>query len=364
MPGLRPFRLPFILPAASAAGTSSQTADGPPAGYVDNVSLAFPTAPLAATFVLTISGVACGAWNGPAPYGPFLLSNNEAISITATGLVPGTLYQGTWVGTRQSEDQVPPSTPISSPTTVQAYVPPPVIEGLLATVPNGTLSVTVAVPDTVETLILVTPYSPNATPTVIGNATGYSYPVIMVAGGYTWWAEVSSVVDPSIKITFANLGAGTWYVLSDNNPRITAVQSLSEGLLGIGAPGFGTELAARDVDLNLQALRVDASNNLKVAIAAGIASPLPVQYVAGGGTTGQTAVLVTQTAVSGNGAGRTGLSIHNLSAATQIIYLGATGVSTANGYALEPGHDITFGARQQWYAIAAAAGTTISWEDE
>jgi hypothetical protein len=92
--------------------------------------------------------------------------------------------------------------------------------------------------------------------------------------------------------------------------------------------------------------------------------PLPVFCISGAGTTGQTAVGTTQTAISVATSTRTALTVHNLAAATQPVFIGPTGVTDSTGYALEPGHSQTFASGIQWYAIAAATGTTVSWIDE
>jgi hypothetical protein len=121
---VRPFRQPFILPAAGTAaaggvsGASQQTADGPPAGFADNVTLAFPTAPVGATFFLYISGILCGQWTGPTPYGPLLIVNNEQVLVNASGLTNGQSYPGLWMGTRCPVDRVSPSAPLFGPTSV------------------------------------------------------------------------------------------------------------------------------------------------------------------------------------------------------------------------------------------------------
>ncbi|MGO9207632.1 MAG: hypothetical protein ACLQBX_15865 [Candidatus Limnocylindrales bacterium] len=118
MARVRPFRQPFVLPAANLTGDSTQVGDGPPAGFVDNVTIAFPGAPVTASFKLLISGIWCGSWNGPTPYGPFLVCNNESIEVDATGLAPGVQYPGLWVGTRVPADQVSASAPMFGPTSV------------------------------------------------------------------------------------------------------------------------------------------------------------------------------------------------------------------------------------------------------
>ena len=115
-------------------------------------------------------------------------------------------------------------------------------------------------------------------------------------------------------------------------------------------------------------LPVEVTNPLSVTLPdplpVTLPDPLPVFCVSGAGTTGQTAVGTTQTAISVATSTRTAMTVHNLAAATQPVFIGPSGVTDATGYVLEPGHSQTFASGIQWYAIAAATGTTVSWIDE
>jgi hypothetical protein len=233
--------------------------------------------------------------------------------------------------------------------------PPPIVEVILTPggVPSGTSTVSVIVPNTIETLVMVTPSSPTATCTVQGLTTGYDYPVVQVEGGYVWWAAISSVLEPAgFSITFVGLSAGTWYVCGDIAPRLTGTQDFADGTLATAAPGMGTQIAGRDASQNLVAVRMTANSLLEVATCASNAP-----------TYGQVAVLATATNVGSTRAGRTALTIHNLAANT-VVYIGDASVTTTNGFALEPGHSVTQAAPTQWCAIAAAPGNTISYTDE
>jgi len=114
----RPFRQQMMLPAASAAGTSTYNGDGPPAGFVDNVSFGFPTAPMGALFTLTVANVVVASWTGPTPWGPLLVANSETIQVAASGLSPGVVYAGVMAGSRHPADEVPASAPQFGPATV------------------------------------------------------------------------------------------------------------------------------------------------------------------------------------------------------------------------------------------------------
>ncbi len=231
--------------------------------------------------------------------------------------------------------------------------PPPVTELLLATVPNGTLTVTVTVPNTIETLVLLTPSSPTATVTAQGGTTGYDYPVIQVEGGYLWWADVSSVVDPTIVVTFVGLSAGTWYVLADIAPRLTGTQDFADGTLAQAAPGMAVQIGGRDASQNLVPAHMTGYNALEIALQASN-SPATGQYAVTGSAAQAVAARVA----------RTGCTLHCPAASLQPIYIGFSGVTLATGYMLEPGHSVTIVSPNAIFAIAAGTGTTISYEDE
>ncbi len=108
----------MILAAASSAGTSSYNGDGPPAGFVDNLTFGFPTAPLGAVFTLTIANIVVASWIGPTPWGPLLIANSETVQIAASGLSPGVGYAGIMAGSRHPADEVPASAPQFGPATV------------------------------------------------------------------------------------------------------------------------------------------------------------------------------------------------------------------------------------------------------
>ena len=133
--------------------------------------------------------------------------------------------------------------------TIVNPAPPPVVEHLLATVPNGTLTATVTIPDTIFTLKIVAPPVANNTCTITGTTTGYKYPVKEVLGGYEWWADITEPVDPQVNITFSALGVGPWYIIGDLSTRMAATQDFADGIIGQIAPGSAIQLGARDVSL-------------------------------------------------------------------------------------------------------------------
>jgi hypothetical protein len=237
--------------------------------------------------------------------------------------------------------------------------PPPVTELLLTTVPTGTSTVTVTLPNTIETLVLLTPHSPNATVVIQGTTTGYDYPVIQVEGAYLWWADVSSVADPQVTITFTGLAAGTWYVLADIAPRLTGTQDFADGTVGLAAPGMAVQLGARDAALDLQALKVNAAGELEVT--GGSAAPVLVGV-------NQVTVGATPTLIAAANPTRTGLTIYNPSSTVNaipgIVWLGGAAVTTADGDILEPTESVTYGEPGAWYGITSGGSLIVSYEDE
>jgi hypothetical protein len=256
-------------------------------------------------------------------------------------------------------DNISESYPVALPiptinvNTIINPAPPPVTELLLATVPSGTLTATVTVPNTIETLVMVTPSSPTATCRVTGDTSGYDYPVIQVEGGYVWWSDVSSVIDPTVTITFVGLSAGIWYVLADISPRLTGTQDFADGTLGTAAPGMGVQIAGRDASQDLVPARMTANNLLEVATCASNAP-----------TTGQVTVTGSATAIGATRAGRTGLTIYNPIGSGGTVYLGGASVTDTTGDILEPSESVTYSAPTQWYGCTAGGSVTVSYEDE
>lgn len=79
-------------------------------------------------------------------------------------------------------------------------------------------------------------------------------------------------------------------------------------------------------------------------------------------TNGQSSVGTVASAIDGAHANSAIITIHN-NDNTDAVYLGGTGVTTANGLALQKEQTIQFELQplEQLYAISAKAGHTISW---
>ena len=234
--------------------------------------------------------------------------------------------------------------------------PPPIVEVILTPggVPSGTSTVSVIVPNTIETLVMVTPSSPTATCTVQGLTTGYDYPVVQVEGGYVWWAAISSVLEPAgFSITFVGLSAGTWYVCGDIAPRLIGTQDFADGTLATAAPGMAVQIGGRDASNNLVPAHLTGNNLLEVATCASNAP-----------TTGQVTVTGSATAIGTARAGRTGLTIYNPIASSGPVYLGGAGVTIGTGDILEPSESVTYSAPTAWFGITGGASIVVSYEDE
>ncbi len=227
---VRPYRQPFVLPAAAADGSSIQTADGPPSGYVDMISAAFPTAPLGAQFTMSISGVKVGSWSGPTPYGPLLVVNNETIEIDAARLVTGQSYVGVLAGTRQPAGMVLPSTPLFSPSSVLTQF----TETLVATIAAGTEYTFVTLPAGTQALRIFAPQVNS----VQGNVTGKLYgPIVQGITYGIWTVEVDGAVDSVVLIDLGLGGSGTTsYVVASQAPIV--VTAISPSTTGGGASPY------------------------------------------------------------------------------------------------------------------------------
>lgn len=69
--------------------------------------------------------------------------------------------------------------------------------------------------------------------------------------------------------------------------------------------------------------------------------------------------------VSGNGSGRTGLTIFASPANSEAVAIGYESATLASdGFTLFPGYWVTVGAQIQVWALAGASGQELSFEDE
>ena len=247
--------------------------------------------------------------------------------------------------------------------TIVNPAPPPVVEQLLATVPNGTLTATVTIPNTIFTLKIVAPQVANNTCTIVGTTTGYDYPVKEVLGGYEWWADITEPVDPSVTITFSALGTGPWYIIGDLSTRMTATQDFADGIIGQIAPGAAMQLGARDTGNIIQALKVDASGALEVTGGV-VVNPTPSPNP----TTGQLVIgfNVIKTIVPARPQ-RSCCTIKADIANTDYVSVGFNyngNLDKTNGYKLWPGEFICISNPLEIYGITSVADCTVSFEDE
>lgn len=111
---------------------------------------------------------------------------------------------------------------------------------LLATVPNGTNSVTVGVPPNAETLIVLTPGGINLFRCqVTGVTSGLSYAGIILPGqasassGLQWFFDVSQAVDAQVTVTLSAGAGGAWSVYADAGVHVVADASKLTNDLGV-----------------------------------------------------------------------------------------------------------------------------------
>lgn len=211
------------------------------------------------------------------------------------------------------------------------------------------------------------------TATEILNLATVSYPGGTVQGNYrTAYVVLINPTGDEIEFgVWTQDGSATAFnyqnVIVDSNDSYTAAVPISgmDTLWAIASPidgCFATIVLIQDVSPNPAVLGYDGQNVTPVR------TNVAGNILTGGQDApsyGQTAVDGTATEIVGSNPGRSGCSIHNLSTAPGIVYLGTnSSVTTSTGYALEPGASITAAEPGPIYGITAGATITVSWEDE
>lgn len=102
-------------PAVTADAFGRATFAFPPtaAGETWDGTLSVPGAPGWASFVANAQGQPVGQWRGANTYGPVQLTTGLQLTISGSGLIPGTTYQPVWSGSVVYDAQVNPSEPLS-----------------------------------------------------------------------------------------------------------------------------------------------------------------------------------------------------------------------------------------------------------
>lgn len=139
---------------SSPTGTATFTFLAPAAGEVWSGTLAAPSAPTSAAFVATVGTVQWAQWAGAATAGPVQMFVQQALQVTATGLLPLTEYQVNLIGTRDTDGLPAPLWP--DPTTSSAVTlvgPIPVFSNVAENLVSG-VPIIIDVPPAVRTLIL------------------------------------------------------------------------------------------------------------------------------------------------------------------------------------------------------------------
>jgi hypothetical protein len=257
-------------------------------------------------------------------------------------------------------------------------------QSLLASEGSGSTTVTVTPGANAASLIICCFAGPQSV-TVQGATSGVFYPVtasppFFTVPAYFYVASIVEALDASFNVVISTADGEPWWVLADTALRMLAVYSGAEAQPGGALPSSVVVVAGSD-SVHAMALPVVAIGNAagvtNVLICGGIdlaggarqfLTNLPGQLLPGAATNpsvGQVAIGNTATAIGTTRTGRTAMTIHNLVASTQIVYIGPSNtVTTATGHAIEPGLSQTVTSQVQWYGIAAAAGATVSFEDE
>ena len=164
---------------------------------------------------------------------------------------------------------------------------------LLSTQAATSLTATVFLPPNAETLVIVTsgPIGGAQTLTITGVTSAQVYPwqiQFIFSGGQAYayyYADVSSSVDSSVTITFAQAAAFSWYVYSDQAAHVSfdpnlglVVQEQNIGPSGWGIPAMGYD------GTNMHFVETDTTGKLVISNPGGGATtqPLNAPLVANG----------------------------------------------------------------------------------
>jgi hypothetical protein len=257
---------------------------------------------------------------------------------------------------------------------------------LLDSVGSGTTEVTVSPPANAASLLIFM-YAGPAEIEVQGATTGAIYPVTASPpfGGvpaYLYAANIVQAIDSSFIVLVNTTGGHPWWVVSDTAIRTIAACFGAEGQTNLSAPSLAMAIAGVDTGSNLQVMPcivpgesvtganvlpvggADINSDARTLITNSVGQLLP--GAATNPSAGQVAILTTATPIASTRTGRTGLTIHNLSTSPGVVFIGPSNTITitANSHAIEPGHSQTVASQVQWYGVAAATGSTVTYVDE
>ena len=326
-------------------------------------TLSIPDSTITAQWALFVNGQQQVTFIGQSVVTGVQVHTTEILKLSATGLTPGQTVQAVFQASQTPENRTETTSINVTPTgTTQNAGNIQFLAGSNLPVPSS--------PGVILDLTeLIYPANTilanyNTALCFVNNTTGGTVTVTMF-GHSTFDAFVQTVTIPTL----------TSYVFSIPIIGFTQIDGFSGVASGVQCSIVLTEEVvpspdvlgwdAVDSGVGYVPLQVTDTGELVVSATLAIADPLPVATVGQSSFSyGQTAITGSATAIAAPRVNRTGLSVHNLAAASGPVYLGDASVSTSTGLCLEPGGSVTFATPSQIYGITAGASITVSWEDE
>lgn len=201
---------------ATGNGTATFTFPSPPTSSWWSGSLFCAAAPVGAIFTAAIGATPWGEWAGNSVYGPVQCTDNQQLTVTATGLVPGSSYILSWRGSSDDSRTVQPLFPSANSTalTAQINVTPPAL--LFGPLVNPSATQTVTVPTSVRTLLVDIQVTTSATVslvTVQGVTTNFLYynappylqgQVLLTRSGYLVVVPLLGSIDSQVTVSITS----------------------------------------------------------------------------------------------------------------------------------------------------------------
>ncbi len=328
---------------ADATGSISMSFPAPNEGTEWLAVVSVPASPGNLSWSIAIgpsasSGLLAGAMQGPSSYGQIKLSPGEVLTLSATGIQAGTVLNAV-METSVYQGQAPLPT-LRNPSSVQiATTAGQLVFGneVISAGTTYTDTVLAGLPGIYHSLQFA------LTPSASGTVTLRLYDSSPAAKAAHAGAEIQMW-----RIDLSTLAT------SEVNPYWVPI-------CPSGGPAMNLSLTVENstsADCHVSVWAWPDEVSAAVTTSGGSAPARAAPAV------GQTSVGTAATTVSGGGTNRAAITVYNPSANADAVYLGwSSGVTTGDGYELDPGYGLTMTAQRQLYAIAAAA-TTVSWEDE
>jgi len=314
-------------------------------------TLSIPDSTITAQWALFVNGQQQVTFIGQSVVTGVQVHTTEILKLSATGLTPGQTVQAVFQASQTPENRTETTSINVTPTgTTQNAGNIQFLAGSNLPVPSS--------PGVILDLTeLIYPAN-----TILANYNTAVITVFNTSGGpvtLVLWGDDATAGDYNYQVvTLDNASTYTTAI------PIVGIIELS-GDCGVGAGVLADIVLTEEIVAAPGQLVWNGSAFVPFTGGGTIADPLPVATVGQSSFSyGQTAITGSATAIAAPRANRTGLSVHNLAAASGPVYLGDASVSTSTGLCLEPGGSVTFATPSQIYGITAGASITVSWEDE